>query len=231
MLKNYIKLAFRNIYKNKIYSSINIFGLSIGLASSFIILLYVMNELSYDRYNKKLDDMYIVTTTYKDFNNTTPWTPYILGPSLKNQYSQVSDFARWAYFGTTVKYKDKSFVKTRCIYADPAIFNILTLPVEEGSSEELLDNEYTAIISRETADKYFGNTNPVGKILTIHNPGGTYDVEIAGIMKNIPRTSTFRADIIMSLSLLKDALNKNWGKLEKNLLNQGTYALLISIYY
>jgi putative ABC transport system permease protein len=220
MFKNYIKIAVRNLFKNKAFSFINIIGLAIGLASSFIILLYVVNELSYDKYNKKLDDMYIVTTDYKDFNNTTQWTPYILGPSLKSQYPQVSEFARWASFGTIVKYKDKSFVKTRCEYADPAIFNILTLPVEEGSLGELLDNENTAIISRETADKYFGNTDPIGKILTVHNLGGTYDVKIAGIMKNIPRTSTFRADIIMPLSLLKDALNKNWGKVEKNPLEE-----------
>jgi putative ABC transport system permease protein len=226
MLKSYIKLAFRNIYKNKIYSLINIIGLAIGLASSFIILIYVVNELSYDKYNKKLDDMYIVTTTYKDFNSTTPWTPYILGPSLKNQYPQVSEFARWASFGTIVKYKDKSFVKTRCEYADPSIFNILTLPLEEGSSRELLDNENTAIISRETADKYFVNTDPVGKILTVHNPGGTYDVKIAGIMKNIPRTSTFGADIIMPLSLLKDAFNKNWGKVEKQPLESRTLCIV-----
>lgn len=229
MLINYLKLALRTFYKNKAFSFINIVGLAIGLAASFVILLYVVNETSFDKYNKKLDDIYILTNTLKDFNTTMPTSPYLLAPSLKEQYPQIREIARWTSFRTSVKYKEKVFSKVRCVYSEPAIFNIFTLPVEKGTIAELSTTKNSVIISSETAKIYFGNTDPVGQILTLQNPGGTYEVKIAGIMKNIPETSTFRADIIAPLKLLEPALDKNWSNVQKNPLHD-RYLSIINAY-
>ncbi len=234
MLKNYLKIAIRNLFHSKIFSIINITGLAVGLASSFIILLYVVHELSYDRYNKKLDDIYLVTTDIKEFNWKESSTPYLLGPLLKEQYPEVKKFARRVLFRTVIKYNNNILNKGFCTYADPDIFNILTLPIVKGNIKEFFENKNSIILSRETARKFFGNSNPIGKILTIQNQGGSYEVKVACIMEDIPQTSTFQSGIVLPVSLVEKGLNKFWSIIEKNpieshsLLLVNTYLLLNS---
>jgi putative ABC transport system permease protein len=231
MLKNYLKFTFRNLIRSKVFSIINIVGLAVGLASSFIILLFVIYELSYDGYNKKLDDIYIIKSDLTEFNRAGVNTPYMLGPILKEQFPEIKKYARRRLFWTTVKYNGKSLSRVRCTYADPDIFNILTLPVERGNINELFKDKNTVVITKEIAKRYFGNKNPIGKVLKIINSGGSYEVKVASVIKNIPETSTFRSDLILPISLIEKGLIKRWRNHKdplksKNLLLVNTYLLL-----
>lgn len=233
MLTNYVKIAFRSLIRSKVFSAINIIGLAVGLASSFIILLYVVHELSYDRYNKKLDNIYIITTNVKDFHFNETMTPYKLATMLKEQFPEINKFARYVRRFTTIKYKNKIISKSVCAYVDPYIFDILTLPIIKGSVKEFYENKNSVILSEEEAKKDFGSKNPVGKILTVKNRGGSYEVKVAGVMKNIPKTSTFKGNIILPLSLVEKDLYNYWHSIyhkspleSRNLCLVNTYLLL-----
>ena len=233
MFNNYLKIALRSIIKNKIFSFINIIGLAVGLASSFIILLYAVHELSYDRYNKKINDIYVVKTNIKEFNSMGVNTPHMLGQILKDKFPEINKFARRIIFMTVVKSNHKILAREYCSYVDPNIFNILTLPIKQGSSKEFFNNKNSVILSEEEAKRNFGYKNPIGQVLTIINEGGTFEVKVVGVMKDIPETSTFQANIILPISLAERGVTKHWSShkdpLEsRNLLLANTYLLLNS---
>jgi len=216
MLKNYFKIALRNIVNNKIYSSINIVGLAVGMAVGFIILLFVVNELSYDRYNKNLDDMFVVTTKFVDFDNTSAKTQYRIGQMLKGQFPEIKEYARWMGDRRTVIQSKDKVLDGKVVFADPTLFSVLTLPVARGNLKELSMIDNSAVISKSIAKKYFGNDNPLRKILNIRNEGGDYDVKICAVMDDIPKTSTFQADIIIPIQLAEASIKKYWKDVDKN---------------
>jgi len=232
MLKNYLKFAFRNLLRSKVFSIINIVGLAVGLASSFIILLYVTHELSYDHYNEKLDHIYILKTDLKEFKSTSVNTPYMFGPLLKERFPEINTFARRVDLRSVIKSKDKILINGYCTYTDPDIFNILTLTIKQGNIKEFFENKNSVVISEGEAEKDFGSSNPIGKILTVTNEGGSYEVKVAAVMKDIPEASTFKVNIILPISLAENDLIKNWSKLFNNplesrdLLLVNTYLLL-----
>jgi putative ABC transport system permease protein len=228
MIKNYFKSTFRNLWKYKAFSFINIAGLSIGLASSFIIMLYAVNELSYDRYNENLDNIYLVTAETPDLKWTEPSTPFLLGPELKNQYPQVEQSARCVITAGPVKYKDKSFDRVFCVSADPSIFKILTLPLRSGSLEEMSTETNATVISAQLAQKIFGDKNPIGEIITVTAFGQAYDLKIAAVMKDIPRTSTFRAELIAAMPMGEKLLANFWGKYLKDPLESWGAKLVVT---
>ncbi len=215
MLWNYLKSAFRNLWMHKSYSIINIAGLSIGLASSFIIMLYAVNELSYDRYNDNLDNIYLVTTESPDYQWTEPSTPYLLGPALKEQYPGVQQFARWLRSTCLVKYKDKDLTNVMCVSSDPAMFKILTLPLTSGSLETMSTERNVAVISSDMAQRAFGGANPIGEIITVNWRGESYDLKVQAVMKDVPRTSTFRAEVIVPLFIGEKWMQTLWSNVEK----------------
>ncbi|MGA3245604.1 MAG: ABC transporter permease [Bacteroidota bacterium] len=232
MISNYLKAAFRNLWMHKGYSFINIAGLSIGLASSFIIMLYSLNELGYDRFNTNLDRIFLVTTENPDLKWTEPSTPFVLGPALKDQFPQVEQFARWMKSFCPFKYKDRSFDNVACISSDTSIFKILTLPLKEGSLRNISAERNFAVISSEMAQKVFGDRDPIGEIITVNWRGESYDLKVSAVMLDIPRTSTFRADLIVPLSIGEKWMSTNWSKFVKdpleswNLKIAPTYVLL-----
>ena len=233
MFNNYLKIALRSIIKNKIFSFINIIGLAVGLASSFIILLYAVHELSYDRYNRKINDIYVVKTNIKEFNSMAVNTPHKLGQILKDKFPEINKYARRIKFMTVVKSNHKILAREYCSYVDPNIFNILTLPVKQGSIQEFFNNKNSVILSEDEVEKDFGNTNPIDQVLTIINEGGTFEVKVVGVMKNIPETSTFQANIILPISLVEKGVTKYWSSYKdplksRNLLLGNTYLLLNS---
>jgi putative ABC transport system permease protein len=228
MIKNYFKSAFRNLWKYKAFSFINIAGLSIGLASSFIIMLYSVNELSYDRFNEKLDNIFIVTTESPDFKWTEPSTPYLLGPELKNQYPEVEQCARCVITACPVKYKDKNFERVFCVSSDPSIFKILTLPLRSGGLQEMSTERNSAVISSQLAQKIFGDKNPIGEIVSVNSWGGRYDLKICAVMEDIPRTSTFRAELIVPLAMGEQWVTALWGNYEKAPLESWRLKLVVT---
>ncbi len=214
MLKNYFKIAFRNILRNKIYSFINIVGLSVGLGASILILLWVMNELSYNHFNKNLNQIYIVPQIqhYKDIGNfTVVNTPNALGPYLKSNYPWIEYAARYTFNGgkKPVSYQEKNF-REIVKYADPDFFKIFTFHFIEGSTQNALLDPHSVIITKETAEKFFGTENVVGRTLKVE---GKYDFKITGVIKNIPDNSDIKFDILAPMKAAKDfkANLNEWG--------------------
>lgn len=204
MIGSFVKSALRNLWIHRGFTFINIAGLSVGLASSFIIMLYAINELSFDAHNENLSNIYLVTAEWANPPSTSVFTPFVVGPSLKREQPEVQEFARFMRGSPTIKYKDKSFERTYCLCADPSIFRVLTLPVESGSLEGIATERDFAVISTQMAHKIFGDGSSIGEIITVNWLGKPYDLKIGAVMKDIPQTSSVRAEVIMPLSIAQE---------------------------
>ncbi|MFC1887214.1 ABC transporter permease [Candidatus Cloacimonadota bacterium] len=204
MFKNYLKIAFRNLFRFKGYSFINIFGLAIGFCACIFIGLWVQNELEYNKFNENIDNMYrVLTRNY--YGSQSYWgtgSPPAVGPAMKEQYPEVLNACR-VQNGTnsgSLKYKDKLF-KEELQMADPTVFEVFTFPLISGSYEEAFSNNYTIIISKKMAAKYFENENPIGEKLLFDNK---HELKIIAIMKDIPVNSTIQFDFFVPLEILND---------------------------
>lgn len=201
MLANYLKLAFRNLKRFKTYSFINICGLALGMAISFVIFLYVNNELGYDKANKNADNIYRIITNDVPFSTEQPNTPFILAPTLKKDFPEIVDIVRTKRLGASIKIEDKFSRISNFISADPSVFNIHEIELIAGNPETVLTEPYSVTLSESTVKKYFNDENPIGEILTIKNYGEIYDLKITGIFKDIPQQTTFQANFISSITL------------------------------
>ena len=208
MFKYYTKIAIRNFLKYKSYFFISLFGLSFGLAVSIMLLLYVQNELSYDRYNENAENIYRLCQINHAYH--APQTAKVLADGIP----EIEDYGRMLVTGPTIleygehKFKEKG---NDIIYADPSIFRIFSFDFISGDPESVLDNPYSMVISELIAHKYFGEENPVGKVIKINNET---DYTISGVIENMPSTSHFRYDIFFTLTgedELFGGLTKNWG--------------------
>jgi len=210
MIKNYIKTALRNLFKHKGYSLINIAGLAFGMASCLLILLYVQHELSYDSFNEKADRIYRVAGSYRyggrDFEIAVSPAP-MAGVMVKD-YPEVIDAVRFFGFGSfIVQYKDNSFKERRAFYTDTSFFNIFSIPLLVGNPETVLASPNKLVLSQNTAKKYFGGEDPIGKTLKINNEK---DYEVTGIFQEIPDNSHFHFDILLSLSSIPVGKDQFW---------------------
>ncbi len=204
MIRSYLKIALRNIRLYKTYSSINIIGLTVGLATFFIMLLYVLYQISFDKYNKKIDDIYLLTSEIKIFNNSTAFCPLTLAAKLKEKYPEIENFARYSNEKTVIKYQDRVFEEKRCAFTDPGIFDILTLPAKLGKYPTAPDGDKWIVITESMAEKYFGSVEPCGKVLNLKCGKNEYDLTIIAVLKDIPETSTFSADFIVPITINPD---------------------------
>jgi ABC-type antimicrobial peptide transport system permease subunit len=194
MFKNYFKTAIRNLIKGRGYSVINIIGLAAGIAVCILILLWVQDEINYDRYHNNLKSIYRVCISY-DFHgqNRNHWrTPPPLAEALKNEYPEIISAARYTTNRgeLTVKYEDKIF-REMIGFGDPELFNMLTIPFITGDPVSSFNHPYSAVISESMAHKYFGDQNPVGKIIRIEDQ---FDLTVTGIIEDIPDNSYFKAE-------------------------------------
>lgn len=213
MFTKYFKIVLRSLWKDRTYSFINIVGLSVGLASTFVILLYSIHESSYDRYNKKLDRIYVLTMGSPFMDVTQPQSPFPAGPTLKDEYPEVKAFARcYQSVCSVMRYKDehKGFLKIDCVSADSTIFRILTLPIISGRLVDVYTQRNSAVISRDLGERLFGDGDPVGQLITVNWSGELYDFKIAAVMANIPSTSTFKADCILPIFPAEQSLSETW---------------------
>ena len=210
MFKNYIKVAFRNLRKNKGYSFINITGLAVGIACCIAILLYVRNELSYDKFNNNADQIYRVHLTGRVNNNALNMavSPAILGPTLKHDLPEVLEYTRIRNFGFPVlRYKGKAFSEERFYNADSTFFKVFTVKFLEGSPQKALTQPNSVVITEVMAKKYFGNEEPMGKIL---NADHRRDWVVTGVVKGFPKNSHFHFDFLGSLTTNNDSRNPFW---------------------
>jgi putative ABC transport system permease protein len=196
MLKNYLKTAIRNLWKNKGFSAINIIGLATGLAVFLMIVLYVTDELNYDAYNKNADLIYRVDADIY-FNNTqfsAVTTPEPLAATLVKNYPQVAAMVRFNYQGDIlVKKDDQNIQDHHAVFADSTLFKVFTLPMIEGDPSTALNGPNSIVIDETTAKRYFNSTDVVGKTLYIDNSA---NCKITGVIKDIPRQSHFHFSFI-----------------------------------
>lgn len=211
MLKSYLKIAWRNLLKNKVFSFINISGLAIGISACFIILLFIQDELSYDRFNEKADR--IVRVVFKSsVNGGKINEPFVMPPvaqTMKNDYPEVEEATRIRTYGNPkVSYGDKTFQNGSFAYVDSDFFKVFTIPLLRGDASTALQQPNRIVITEETAKKYFGNEDPIGKVLKFYN--GTSLYTVTGVIDKIPANAHFHFDMLGSMSSMQEAREQNW---------------------
>jgi putative ABC transport system permease protein len=210
MLKNYFKTVLRFLKQNRFFAIINAIGLSMALAASFCILLYVINELSYNRCHKNRPRVYRVLNYYNDFKSTDTNTPFILAETLKKEYPQIEKAARVMRIrGFRLKVKNELIDVKDAKGTDSDIFSIFTIPLIMGSMQQnLLEDMNSIVISRDLANKILPNENPIGKEIV-----GVLDTEeinfiIKGVFEDLPENSTFRAECFINSKWTVDPVKK-----------------------
>lgn len=210
MLKIYFKIAWRNLAKNKLYSIINIGGLTIGIASCILIGLYVANELSYDRFNKNASRLVRATTEYTvdGTKHEIGATASMEGPRFATAFPQIECYVRIRNRDPyVVRYGDKTFVEPRFYFADSTFFSMFSFPLIKGDIRNALDAPGKIVISQSMEKKYFGNSDGLGKLLLV---GGTKTYMVSGVAKDAPINSQIKFNFIASYSSLPDANTPNW---------------------
>lgn len=192
MIKNYFKIAFANLIKSKVYSLISISSLTIGMAVSILLLIYVADELSYDRYHENADNIYRLCQEKESYQ--APQTAIILADKLP----QIEKYARiFPNDNFIVQYKEQKFNENRGAFADPELLQIFSFKFKYGNAETALTHPASIVISEKIAQKYFGKENPIGKVLKINNE---FEGTISAVIENMPHNSHFRYDILFSLT-------------------------------
>lgn len=210
MLKNLLKVAVRNIIKEKSYSIINILGLTIGITCSIFLLLYIVDELSYDKYHENAENVYRVVSHIKEPDNEFTWAvaQIPMAPALREKFPEVKDAVRFFGTGRTLfKYEDKRFYEEDFYLADSTVFNMFSYDFIEGDPESALDRPNTVVISSSIARKYFDTENAMGKTLQYEN--GDL-LEVTGVIKNVRKNSHFSFDGLISRSSNPDRQG-SWG--------------------
>ena len=218
MFLNYFKLAFRNLLRQKGYSLINIAGLAIGLVCCLFIVLFIRNELSYDRQNENAERIYRVLVTYggTGSENTIPIQPYRLREALKTEFPEIDTITRiGGPFDSRLEFGEKK-QPIKATNIDDDFFDIFNLEMIHGDKKTALEGPSSMIINETTAKKLFGDKNPVGKIVQMPAGGETYTIEISGVYKDMPATSHFHFDAIFSTRITDHLFNdrqlNSWGE-------------------
>jgi putative ABC transport system permease protein len=211
MIKNYLKIAYRNMRKQKAFTLITIGGLSAGIVCCWLVFIYVARETSYDRHHPDFGRVFRVVEEVKSGANTDAFAPagFPLAPALKSEYPEVEEAARAFPLGNRlVEYGEKKFYESRVSFVDEALLRILSFPFLEGDPRTALSRPNTAVLTRETARKYFGAEPAVGKTVKF---GGRFLLEVTGVLRDPPATTHLKADWLVSLETLRAALGNELG--------------------
>jgi len=229
MFINYLKIAFRNLTKYKFISFINLFGLTIGLTCCLLITTYILNELSYDRYNTNADNIYRVT---RDFNNengvvslrlSTISPPF--GYYLPNDFPEIQKMTRLLDNGITpLRYKDKLINEQNVFFADENLFDVFTVKVLKGNPRTALSGPFSVMLTEETAKKYFGDEDPMNKVIRANNQ---FDVKVTGIYKAFPANAHIHPGMLVSFNTLKDSAVYGEKNLRTNWSNNSFFTYLL----
>jgi len=199
LFKNYFKISLRNLRKHKAYSFINIFGLALGLASCFLILLWTQEEKSYDRFHVKAPLLYRVINEL-DFGPNQSLTPncaFPVGPTMKEEFPEVQEFSRfWRSRKLLISYKNKRFFEEGFVFADPGFLSMFSFPLIQGDPKSVLATPDSIVLTEAYAKKYFGSQDPIGKTLITNND---YNYKVTGIVKDLPSNSDFHFDFMASM--------------------------------
>lgn len=201
MLKNYLTIAFRHLMRNKIYSAINILGLAVGIACCLVILLYVNDELSYDTFHKDGDQIYRMALNRKYPGRVRSYaiTPHSYAQAIKEELPEVEESVRVFYFqGANLLFKigETTYEEKFASWADSNFFDFMGMELLEGNPKTALVKPNTVVLTESVAKKYFGNQNPLGKILDI--PNNDQDLEVTGVCPDVPVNSHMKYDLLQS---------------------------------
>lgn len=214
MIKNFLTIAFRNISRNKIITLINIAGLAIGLAASLLILLWVQNELSYEKHNLNAENIYRVEEDqfYSGERYHVTVTPFPSGPVWKEKIPEIKEQVRLNWMPRLLfRQDDKVFFESSIMAADSTIFNVFTMPMIIGDPKTALNSPNSIVLTKKLAEKYFGNSDPLGKTLILENK---IQVKVTGVIQNLPNNSNFAFEGILPYSLqdeLSIQISNHWG--------------------
>ncbi|HET6543141.1 MAG TPA: FtsX-like permease family protein [Chryseolinea sp.] len=234
MIRNYLKVAFRSIFRNKLTAFINIAGLSLAMACAILIYLFVSDEVSYEKYHSKADRIYRVTRSFHSpegevnlhLANVAP----PIGPLLKNDFGEIEILARTINYGIVVSLEENGQVKMsneepEVFLAEPNIFKIFDIEIKSGDAVKSLERPFTIMLSEKAAKRYFNDENIIGKRLRANNQ---LDLEVTGVYKNFPLQSHWHPEFLVSFVTLENdniygrkGLETNWGNN-----SFGTYFLL-----
>lgn len=221
MLKNYLKIAFRNILRNKLYSFINIAGLAIGIACFTLIFSYVRNEMSYDTFHKNASKIYRINTLLRAPGSSSEsilaTAPDPLTSVLRNDYPGMFKVARLFFNQFWVTRGDKAFQEF-VFASDSSFFNVFSFKLLEGDSTSALGSPNSVVITKEFAGKLFGNEDPMGKTLKIDN----YDFVVTGVLSNFPENSSIKFDVLIP-ARVRDKFDPGW---ENKWNSIGTYTFV-----
>jgi putative ABC transport system permease protein len=226
MLNNIFKHSFRFLSRQKGYLLINVIGLSVGIACSMIIALFIIHELSFDQFNVKKDRIFRLDVHGKvsEREINVAITPAPFGPTMLRDFPEVEDFTRISLKGgSVVKYMDKNFIENGFFEADSSFFNIFSIPLLRGDSKTVLNASHKLVLSESTAKRIFGEEDPMDKTLKIGNDDALF--RVTGVMADIPENSHFKANMIASFMTYSSADDNNWQNnsyITYILLNQNT---------
>jgi len=204
MLKNYFITAYRSIVKNKFYSILNIFGPAIGITCAILILLYVQEELTFDKHYKNYDRIYRLESDFNISGKATlaALVPIPMAPTLKDEFPEIKETTRFAGFGLQdilFQYKDLKFFEDKIYFADSTVFKVLDYKFILGSPDNALNEPNSIVVTESFASRYFGKENPMGEVLTTSNFG---NCRVTGVIKDVPANSHLRFDCLLSMGTI-----------------------------
>lgn len=211
MFQNLLKHSFRALNRQKGYVFLNILGLSIGIACSLVIILFIVHEHSFDQFNQKKDRIYRLILNGKIGGQelNVAYTAAPIGPTMLRDFPEVEDFTRINAWGETILKNDtQSFTETAFIEADSSFFNIFSIPLLVGDPKEALASDHSLVLSQSTAKKIFGNNNPMDKMLKVGDDSVLY--RVTGVMADIPEASHIRANVIGSFMSNPRSKDNEW---------------------
>ncbi len=214
MLKNYFYVAWRNLKKYRGYAFINILGLAIGMACCILILLWVRDELTFDRFHVNAKNLYRVEQDqfYSGAAYHVNVTPFPMGPALKAEIPEVADASRVVGTGGVLfRFGEKMFFEDRVLFVDPSFLAMFTFSLLQGDAATALEDPNSVVLSSRMAKKYFGDENPISKVLQVNNQ---YSLTVTGVLADAPKNSTLRFDILIPYEVLRARGGTNedaWG--------------------
>ena len=226
MFKNYLKIAFRNIIKQKAYSVINIFGLALGLTACILVGLYIWQDFSYDNYHQNRDRLYRLTTHTTDpaGNYSLLQSSARIAPAIKQEFPEIDKITR-VYFAddSLLDYDRIKFYEKEVIFADEEFFDMFSYNTIMGNQDDFLKRKNTAVISQNLAHKYFGDVSPVGNVMKYNDK---LDIEVVGVIEDVPVNSHFSFDIVITYSCLNNLSKASWLENWHGTFGSFTYVML-----
>jgi putative ABC transport system permease protein len=215
MIKNYLKVAVRNLLKHKGYAFINILGLAVGIAASVLIFLYITNEMSYDKFHESADRTYRLKADWSNNGDSRIHqlgTPFILAQTIREKYPQVEFITQLSgpLGDVIIRYKDSAFKETDVFCAESSFFNVFSFPLIKGDPKTSLKDPHMMVMTQSLAKKYFGDEDPMGKTIEMMATGEKEFFKVTGVMEDIPQNSHFRFDMLISMKTVYPEPSLGW---------------------